>query len=186
MSTFTVVLGLAIIVLSIWVAYERRQNSTANVPPPASDRLRVSWPVRKDGVIFVTDGAKGDSRLASIELAKHGYHVLVGCKTDAEIRSFAFDARKGLELIKFDLVDPSTFVGLIYRLRQIRRDLDRPIVGIILNLAEYLQDYAGEPSTDYLNIITMDRHYKALFKGPVRLLQVRVHRSESNQLKHTH
>lgn len=92
-------------------------------------------PIRRDGVIFVSDGAKGSVREASIELAKHGYHVLVGCKTDAEIRSFAFDSRKGLEMIKFDIANPATFVTLVYRLRQIRRDLDRPLVGVVLNLA---------------------------------------------------
>jgi hypothetical protein len=39
-------------------------------------------------------------------------------------------------------------------------------------LTGYLEDYSGEPSTNYLDVISMDRHYKALFKGPVRLLQV--------------
>jgi hypothetical protein len=51
---------------------------------------------------------------------------------------------------------------------------------VVLYTLEYIEDYAGEPSTDYLNIIAMDRHYKALFKGPVRLLQVR--RMESIQI----
>ena len=109
---------------------------TSKHSPPASAVEHVrNVPVRKDGVIFISDGAKGSSREAAIELAKHGYHVLVGAKTDAEIRSFAFDARKGLELIKFDITNPSTYVTLVYRLRQIRRDLDRPLVGIVLNLA---------------------------------------------------
>jgi hypothetical protein len=131
MNFFTSALGLAVVFLGIWFAYYKN----GVVFNPQVRETRLALPIRKDGVIFVTDGSKGEARLASIELAKHGYHVLLGCKTDAEMRSFAFDARKGLELIKFDLVDPSTFVGLIYRLRQIRRDLDRPIVGIVLNLA---------------------------------------------------
>lgn len=38
---------------------------------------------------------------------------------------------------------------------------------------DYIEDYNSEATTDYLNIIYLDRHYKALFKGPVRLLQVR-------------
>ena len=41
----------------------------------------------------------------------------------------------GLEMILFDLTNPSTLVEVIYRLRQIRRDLDRPIVGILINIA---------------------------------------------------
>ena len=162
-------IAFMVLLCSVWIAYKSKPSLSQE---PRHKQRGLPVPVRKDGVIFISDGAKGSARQASIELAKHGYHVLVGCKTESEIRSFAFDSRKGLELIKFDLADPATFVTLIYRLRQIRRDLDRPIVGIVLNLVGYLEDYGGEVSTDYLNIISMDRHYKALFKGPVRLLQV--------------
>ncbi len=128
-----VVATLAALAVAILVMYYQSRLSVNHRNEVSETFNPVA--VRKDGVVFVTDGAQGVARQASIELAKHGYHVLVGCKTDAEIRSFAFDARKGLEMIKFDLADPSTFVTLIYRLRQVRRDLDRPIVGIVLNLA---------------------------------------------------
>lgn len=57
--------------------------------------LWISLPVLTNGVIFVSDGSKGYAREASIELSKHGYHVLVGCKSDLEIRTFAYDQRKG-------------------------------------------------------------------------------------------
>lgn len=43
----------------------------------------------------------------------------------------------------------------------------------IVLVVDYIEDYSSESTTDYLNIIYLDRHYKALFKGPVRLLQVR-------------
>lgn len=124
---------LAVLLASICMTYFQNNRLQDSAAIDINNHLRV--PVRKDGVIFVSDGAKGSVREASIELAKHGYHVLVGCKSEAEIRSFAFDSRKGLELIKFDIANPATFVTLVYRLRQIRRDLDRPLVGIILNLA---------------------------------------------------
>lgn len=124
---------LVILLVSICITYF--QNPTLHSKEDLGSYNYLTIPVRKDGVIFVSDGAKGSVREASIELAKHGYHVLVGCKSDAEIRSFAFDSRKGLELIKFDIANPATFVTLVYRLRQIRRDLDRPLVGIVLNLA---------------------------------------------------
>lgn len=206
-----VVASIVTLLVALYIAYLQKNGKFTQKfnKQPITSTSTMIVPVRKDGVIFVSDGAKGSIRQASIELAKHGYHVLVGCKTDAEIRSFAYDTRKGLELIKFDIADPATFVTLIYRLRQIRRDLDRPIVGIVLNLAgkiffivietkhdhifvvisysvlilyccyliydiDYIEDYANEVSTDYLNIISMDRHYKALFKGPVRLLQVNI------------
>jgi hypothetical protein len=133
MAATSIVVTLIVLMVAIGVMYYRSTMSVERTQNPVENYVPV--PVRKDGVVFVTDGAQGVARQASIELAKHGYHVLVGCKTDAEVRSFAFDARKGLEMIKFDIADPSTFVTLIYRLRQVRRDLDRPIVGIVLNLA---------------------------------------------------
>lgn len=132
-----VVASIVTLLVALYIAYLQKNGKFTQKfnKQPITSTSTMIVPVRKDGVIFVSDGAKGSIRQASIELAKHGYHVLVGCKTDAEIRSFAYDTRKGLELIKFDIADPATFVTLIYRLRQIRRDLDRPIVGIVLNLA---------------------------------------------------
>lgn len=97
--------------------------------------VTFSSPARRDGVIFVSDGAKGIARESSLELAKLGYHVLVGAKSEEEKRSFAFESRKGLEVILFDVAEPATLVALIYRLQQIRRDLDRPMVGVVINLA---------------------------------------------------
>jgi len=44
----------------------------------------------------------------------------------------------------------------------------------LLRFADYIEDYSGEPSTNYLDIVYLDRHYKALFKNPIRLLQVSI------------
>lgn len=134
MSAYTsAVTVLLVLLLAIGVSYFKLQQPVSSATHLPLSKIFV--PVRKDGVIFITDGAKGSSREAAVELAKHGYHVLVGCKTEAEIRSFAFDSRKGMEMIKFDVSSPETYIPLIYRLRQIRRDLDRHIVGVILNLS---------------------------------------------------
>ena len=38
---------------------------------------------------------------------------------------------------------------------------------------EYIEDYSIEASAQLLDINYLDRHYKALFKGPTRLIQVR-------------
>jgi hypothetical protein len=143
--TFVVFLFCAFFFSSfVYISYQYREllqrvsSSSANEALNLNVSTKITLlrvPVRKDGVIFVSDGAKGQVREAAVELSKLGYHVLVGAKTDAEIRSFAFDSRKGLELIKFDITSPATFVDLVYRLRQIRRDLDRPLVGVVLNLA---------------------------------------------------
>ena len=63
--------------------------------------LLISLPVLTNGVIFVSDGSKGYAREASIELSKHGYHVLVGCKSDLEIKTFAYDQRKGCVMLYY-------------------------------------------------------------------------------------
>eukprot|EP00601_Ochromonadales_sp_CCMP2298_P014186 CAMPEP_0173236996 /NCGR_PEP_ID=MMETSP1142-20121109/11782_1 /TAXON_ID=483371 /ORGANISM="non described non described, Strain CCMP2298" /LENGTH=260 /DNA_ID=CAMNT_0014167591 /DNA_START=142 /DNA_END=921 /DNA_ORIENTATION=- len=148
-----------------------RARELGEVVVPLTHMTHVDVPVRRDGVILVTDGAKGHAREVATELAKHGFHVLVGVRSTAELRSFAFEARKGLEPVLFDLTQPATFADIVYRIRQIRRDLDRPLVGVLLNLAAYVEDYDGEENANFLDISFLDRHYKAVFKGPVRLLQ---------------
>ena len=56
-------------------------------------------------------------------------------KTEAEKKSFAFDSRKGLEPIIFDFFDPNTLMAVVYRIKQIRYDLDRQFMGSVINLA---------------------------------------------------
>jgi len=45
-----------------------------------------------------------------------------------------YESRKGLEVILFDLADPTTLVSLIYRLRQVEKELDRRLSGVLINL----------------------------------------------------
>jgi NAD(P)-dependent dehydrogenase (short-subunit alcohol dehydrogenase family) len=85
------------------------------------------------GCVLVTDAASGPGRSLALSLAGAGIHVLAGVKSDAEIRSFAFDARKGLEPIKFDISDPATLADAVYRIKQVRWDLGRPFLGALLN-----------------------------------------------------
>ena len=37
---------------------------------------------------------------------------------------------------------------------------------------EYIDDYSIEAAAQLLDINYLDRHYKAIFKGPTRLIQV--------------
>lgn len=77
-------------------------TNTSNVINTSTDTsLLISLPVLTNGVIFVSDGSKGYAREASIELSKHGYHVLVGCKSDLEIKTFAYDQRKGSVMLYY-------------------------------------------------------------------------------------
>ena len=56
-------------------------------------------------------------------------------KTEAEKRSFIFDSRKGLEPILFDISDPTLLANVVYRIMQIRFDLDRTFFGTVVNMA---------------------------------------------------
>jgi hypothetical protein len=49
-----------------------------------------------------------------------------------------FDSRKGLEPIIFDFFDPNTLLAVVYRIKQIRFDLDRKFMGSVINLAGIL------------------------------------------------
>lgn len=147
-------------------------------------------PLKRDGVvIFITDGAKGFAREAALELSdsKYGFHVLVGVKSEAELKSFAYESKKGLEPIIFDIADPTTLVNIVYRLRTIKKSLYRDLGGIIINLADFMIDHMEEKSkhqvvdTNYL-----DSHHKGLLKGPTRLLEavfdwIRHERSEKEK-----
>lgn len=87
------------------------------------------------GVFFFTDGAKGKARLAALEVARRGGYALVGVQSDTELRSFALDQRKGLEPILFDVSDPAALIPIVHRLRQLQHDLQRPLSGVVINLA---------------------------------------------------
>jgi hypothetical protein len=76
-------------------------NTSNEINTSTDTSLLISLPVLTNGVIFVSDGSKGYAREASIELSKHGYHVLVGCKSDLEIKTFAYDQRKGSVMLYY-------------------------------------------------------------------------------------
>jgi len=76
-------------------------NTSSVINTSTDTSLLISLPVLTNGVIFVSDGSKGYAREASIELSKHGYHVLVGCKSDIEIKTFAYDQRKGSVMLYY-------------------------------------------------------------------------------------
>ena len=94
--------------IDIWHGYKgdktlesfvEEKNLTALLP-------EAVVPLKRDGVvILITDGAKGVAREVALELSgtKYGFHVLVGVKSEAEAKSFTYEAKKGLEPIIFDI-----------------------------------------------------------------------------------
>lgn len=142
-STSSIMMMSALIItwfsyLLLWMCFPSRTptSAKAQVVTNTGQNITVDYlPSRPDGVIFISHAASGPAREAVYILSRFGYQVLVGVKDKIERRSFLYSLRKGIELIDFDVSDPSTYPPLIYRLRHIRRDLDRPIVGVLINLA---------------------------------------------------
>lgn len=148
----------------------------------------------RDRSIFISDASSGPAREAAILLSQQGFHVLAGVKTEAQRRSFVYDVagRKGLEPVVTDISDPSQLAALLYRLRQVAAELERPMYGVLINSVlevEYLR--RGKPSDqmkiknknksaaphpellapDAVDVESVDMAYRRLVKGPMRLLQ---------------
>lgn len=117
-------------------------GTNANNPLPTP----LSYPIRRDGTIFVSNAAHGSCRDSTYKLSEVGFQVVVGVKDLAERSSYLYSIRKGMELTNFSLSDPSLYPPLIYRLRQIRRDLDRPYVGVLINLQRKLFPHSLFPT----------------------------------------
>jgi hypothetical protein len=131
---------------------------------------------RKDGTILVTSAASRAIRNAGLELAKHGSHVLFGVQSADQRKALtAYTGRKGIELIKFDMYDPSTFPDVIYRLRIIKRDLQRPLTGVVINLMDYLDQVKDSRAIDLMEAKEIENVYKHSFSSPMKTVQAFLH-----------
>ena len=132
-------------------------------------------PVQKDSVLFFTAASSGPAQEAAMQLSSHGYQVVIGTKS-ADKQAFSYyGLKKGIELIDFDLFDPSTFPDLIYRLRVIERDLKRYTNALVINMIDYLEELKkelpGKTQINLLDIKEVDEFYKISMKSPIRILQ---------------
>jgi hypothetical protein len=104
--------------------------------PPTGWAMSKPLPVCHKGTVIITDAAYGHARETALLLADQGMHVLAGVRSAAEERSFAYDERKGLEPFQMDLQEPNEVAKLMYRLRFITVEMERPLYGIIVNTAD--------------------------------------------------
>jgi hypothetical protein len=63
---------------------------------------------------------------------EYGIYVLMGVQSKEMVHFLSKDAVKGVELIEVDTTEPSNVAKLVYRSREIIRDLDRPLVGLLM------------------------------------------------------
>lgn len=156
-------------------------------------RLEKIYPVNKGSTVLITDAAHGFARELALHLAHSGFHVLAGVRTESEARSFIFDSRKGLEPVLFDINEPALIAKVIYRIKQVRLELDRPLSGLILNIAgdkivlhsnfdiyftmlelQFTDLYSDVNTTSHIGIKNdlLDAHFKTIYKASTKLLQV--------------
>ena len=84
-------------------------------------------------------------------------YVLAAVRTKAELKSFAYEERKGLEIIVADPVDPNEVAKMFYRIKQINNDLKRPLSAIIVNTADSVLDLDSVQSMREQYELEMDR-----------------------------
>lgn len=68
----------------------------------------LSYRIPSNGIVVITNAASGPTREVAILLAKTGLHVLAGVKKQSELRSFAYEAHKGLETVVLDVGEQDT------------------------------------------------------------------------------
>lgn len=85
--------------------------------------------------VFITDASLGIHRELALLLSELGVHVLAGVRSNAEMKSFSFDRHKGIETIIFDVNEPVTFSNVLYRVKQIQKELDRSLRAVVINNA---------------------------------------------------
>lgn len=90
--------------------------------------------IPRAGLAIVTSSGQGYSRDIVYKLANRGLHVLSCVKSKQEERSFAFDKHKGIEAIQASLDKPVDIARLIYRSNEIKRDLNRTLAAVVINV----------------------------------------------------
>ena len=70
--------------------------------------------------------------LAANILASKGLYVLFGVASKDMRHYMSQSAIKGVEMIEADINEPASIGNILYRSREITRDLNRPLVGVTL------------------------------------------------------
>ena len=160
---------ICIILVAVFLGLYMRKKTIEEVDFITNTPPRHPLSVCRGGTVVITDAAQGPAREAALLLADYGLHVLAGVRTESEARSFIYDTRKGLEPIVLDLSQPVQLARLLYRIKQVTRELNRPLMGIMINVADAMAD--SVPDASEVDLEALDSNYRAVLKGPVRLLQ---------------
>ena len=86
------------------------------------------------GTVLIVENFPNRNNLATF-LAKNGFHVLVGVKSEKDMQDYVYDRVKGIEPIVFDSTEPYSILHAVYRVKEIYLQLNRALVGVIINLS---------------------------------------------------
>ena len=103
------------------IAFLWRMHSSSEYPSPPSGHIAL-----------LTHRDLPSLRQAANALASYGLYVLVGVGSAAMVPHFAETAVKGVELMVVDLQEPSHIAQLVFRSRELTRDLQRPLLGVVM------------------------------------------------------
>ena len=109
--------AIGAMVASLWSRYSLSTEYSA--PPPGQ-------------VILMMHKDIPSLRRAANALASVGLYVLVGVGSQEMKRRFTEEAVKGVEVVVADLQEPSHVAHIVYRSKEIARDLHRPLVGLAM------------------------------------------------------
>ena len=138
-----------------------------------TDTLKVD----SGGTIIVTNAGSGMGREIAIRLADRGSHVLACVSNDAELRSFLYENCKGLEAVVFNINDPADIPKLLYRSKEIERDLGRELAGVVINNADnstIAMKRVGKKLETELSVHSVDGAYRGTVKSSLRLIDAAI------------
>lgn len=123
--------------------------------------------------------APSDSKGIGIELSRmlaatNSLHILLGVESVSQVKALQFEGirSKGIEPITYDNEDINDAAKLVYRSKEIIRDLNRPITGLIVNLLDIPRSTKSSPKNNTkLSTRNFDAAYRTYIKSMLRLIE---------------
>ena len=123
--------------------------------------------------------APSDSKGIGIELSRmlaatNSLHILLGVESVSQVKALQFEGirSKGIEPITYDNEDINDAAKLVYRSKEIIRDLNRHITGLIVNLLDIPRSSKPNPENNTkLSTRNFDAAYRTYIKSMLRLIE---------------
>ena len=102
-------------------------------------------------------------------------HILLGVESESEVKALQFEGirSKGIEPIVFDREDVNDFAKVVYRSKEVLRDLNRPLLGVVVNLLDDPKQSSSSATaiSKGVGIKSVDAAYKSYVKPFLRAVE---------------